>query len=91
MEFVAQMAGMTQQQHAAMEAMLNSERSRPAAQALGIDEKYYKILESFNGEQAWRDWASQFKSATKTANEAAYHMIETAEKEEKEIDAVRGR
>ena len=64
------------------------ERGRPAAQAQGINEKYYKRVESVNGEQAWRYWAFQFKSATKTANEAAYHLIETAEKEEKEIDDV---
>ena len=43
-------------------------------------------MESFTEEQAWRDWSFQFESATKTANEAAYHLIETAEKEEKEID-----
>ena len=71
---------------AAMEAMLNNERCRPAAQAQGINEKYYKRVESFTGEQGWRDWSFQFKSATKTANKAAYHLIETAEKEEKEID-----
>ena len=79
-------AGIAQQQQTAMEAMLNNERSSPAAQAQGINEKYYKRVESFTGEQAWRDWSFQFKSATKTANEAAYHLIETAEKEEKEID-----
>ena len=44
--------------------------SRPAAQAQGINEEYYKRVESFTGEQAWRDWSFQFKSATKTANEA---------------------
>ena len=66
--------------------MLNSERGRPAAQAQGVNEKYCKRVESLNGEQAWRDWAFQFKSATMTASEAAYHLIETAEKEEKEID-----
>ena len=92
MELVAQMrdltTGIAQQQQTAMEAMLNIERGRPAVQAQGINEKYYKRVESFNGEQAWRDWAFQFKSATKTANEAAHHLIETAEKEEKEIDDV---
>ena len=79
-------AKMFQQQQTVMEAILNSEQGRPVAQAQGTNEKYYKRVESFNGEQAWRDWAFQFKSATKTANEAAYHLIETAEKEEKEID-----
>ena len=81
-------AAMFQQQQTTTEAMLNNERGRPAAQAQGINEKYYKRVESFNGEQAWRDWAFQFKPATKTANEAAHHLIETAEKEEKEIDDV---
>ena len=85
MELVAQMrdltAGIAQQQQTALEAMLNSERGRPAAQAQGINEKYYNRVESFGGEQVWRDWAFQFKSATKTANEAAYRLIETAEKE----------
>ena len=70
----------------AIEAMLNNERGRPLAQAQGINEKYYKRVENFTGEQAWRDWSFQFESATKTANEAAYQLIETAEKEEKEID-----
>ena len=74
--------------HAAIEAMLNIERGKPSAQAPGVDEKYFKRLELFSGEQARRDWAFQFKSATKTANEAAYRLIETAEKEEKEIDDV---
>ena len=80
------LAAMMQQQQTAIEAMMNNERGRPAAQAQGINEKYYKRVENFTGEQAWRDWSFQFKSATKTANEAAYHLIETAEKEEKEID-----
>ena len=66
--------------------MVNDEQGRPAVQAQGVNEKYYKRVESFTGEQAWRDWSFQFKSATKTANEAAYHLIETAENEEKEID-----
>ena len=88
MELVSQVRDLTaeiaQQQQTAMEVMLNSERGRPAAQALGVNEKYYKRVESFNGEQVWRDWAFQFKSATKTANEAAYRSIQTADKEEKE-------
>ena len=92
MELVAQVrdltAGIAQQKQTAMEVMLNSERGRPAAQAQGITEKYYKRVESLNGEQVWRDWSFQFKSATKTANEAAYRLIETAEKEEKEIGGV---
>ena len=68
MELVAQVrdltAGIAQQQQTAMEVMLNSERGRPAAQAQGITEKYYKRVESFNGEPVWRDWSFQFKSAT---------------------------
>ena len=71
-------AGVIQQQQTAIQAMLNTERGKPAAQ--GVDDKFYKRVEVFNGEQAWRDWAFQFKSATKTANEAAYHLLETAEK-----------
>ena len=43
-------------------------------------------VEVFTGEQAWRDWSFQFKSATKTANETAYTLIEAAEKEESEVD-----
>ena len=80
------LAAMMQQQQTAIEAMMNNERGRPAAQAQGINEKFFKRVESSTGEQAWRDWSFQFKSATKTANEAAYHLIETAEKEEKESD-----
>ena len=68
------------------EAMMNEEQGRSEVQAQGINEKYYKRMESFTGEQAWRDWSFQSKSATKTANEATYHLIETAEKKEKEID-----
>ena len=37
-------AAMTQQQQTMMEAMLNNERGRPAAQAQGINEKYCKRL-----------------------------------------------
>ena len=48
-------AKMFQQQQTVMEAVLNSERSRPAAWAQGINEKYYKRVESFNGHHAWRD------------------------------------
>ena len=54
-ESVAQMrdfpARIAQQQQTAMEAMLNSERSRPAAQVQGINEKYLRL-------------AFQLKSAT---------------------------
>ena len=56
------MAGMIQQQQATMQAILNSERGRPAAQAQGIDDKYNKKVESFYGEQAWLDLEFQFKS-----------------------------
>ena len=76
-------AGMMQQQQTTMEATMNNLRGRPATQAQGINEQYYKRVESFTGEQAWRDWSFQFRSATKTTNEAAYHLIETAKKEEK--------
>ena len=54
-------AAMMQQQQTAIEAMMNNERGRPAAQAQGINEKYYKRVEGFTGEQAWRDWSFQFK------------------------------
>ena len=68
------------------EATANDEQGRPAVQAQGIDEKYYKKVENFTGEQAWHDWSFQFKATTRIANEAAYHLMETAEKEEKEIN-----
>ena len=42
--------------------------------------------ENFIGEQAWRDWSFQFKATTRIVNEAAYHLIEMAENEEKEIN-----
>ena len=71
---------------AIQEPMMNDEQGRPAVQAQGINEKYCRRVESFTGEQAWRDWSFQSKSATKMANEATYHLIETAEKKEKEID-----
>ena len=74
-------ARVIRQQQTAIEAKLNSERGKPAAQAQGVNEKYYKSEEIFSGKQAWRDWAFLLKSATKTANEAAYHFIETTEKE----------
>ena len=49
MELVAKMrdltAGIAQQQQTALEAMLRSERGRPAAQAQGINETYYKRVE----------------------------------------------
>ena len=54
--------------------------------AESIDERYYKKVENFTGEQAWRDWSFQFKATTRSVNEAACHLIETAENEEKEID-----
>ena len=57
-----------------------------AVQAQGIDEKYYKKMESFTGDHAWRDWSFQFKATTRIVNEGAYHLIETAEKEKKEIN-----
>ena len=77
MELVAQVrdltAGIAQQQQIAMEAMLSIEPGRAAAQAQGVNEKYYKRVESNTGEQAWRDWSFQLKQATKTGNEAAYY------------------
>ena len=81
-------AGVIQQQQTATEAMLNSERGKPVAHAQGVNAKCFKRVESFSGEQAWRDWAFQFEPATETANEAGCHLIETAEMEEKEIDDV---
>ena len=68
------------------EAMTNDEQDRPAVQAQSIDERYYKKVENFTGDQAWRDWSFQFKATTRIVNEAAYHLIETAENEEKEIN-----
>ena len=68
------------------EEVTNDEQDRPAVQAQSIDERYYKKVENFTGEQAWRDSSFQFKATTRIVNEAAYHLIETAEKEEKEIN-----
>ena len=65
---------------------MNDVQGRPAVQAQGIDGKYHKKVESFTGEQAWRDWSFPFKATTRIANEAAYHLMETAEKKEKEIN-----
>ena len=79
------LAAMVQQQ-TVIEAMLNDEQDRPAIQAQSIDERYYKKVENFTGEQAWRHWSFQFKATTRIVNEAAYHLIETAENEEKEIN-----
>ena len=84
MEMFTQQMGVIQQQQTAIQAMLTAEKSKTTTH--GVDDKYYKRVEVFSGEQAWRDWAFQFKSATKTANEAAYHLLEAAEKEESEID-----
>ena len=55
------LAAMMQQQQTAIETTMNNERGRPAAQAQGINEKYYKRVESFTGEQAWRDWSFQMQ------------------------------
>ena len=74
------------QQQTVIETMLNDEQDRPAILAQSIDERYYKKVENFTGEQAWRDWSFQFKATTRIVNEAAYHLIETAENEEKEIN-----
>ena len=78
------LAAMVQQQ-TVIEAMLNDEQDRPAILAQSVDERYYKKVENFTREQAWRDWSFQFKATTRIVNEAAYHLIETAENEEKEI------
>ena len=74
------LAAMVQQQQTAIETMLNDEQDRPAILAQSIDERYYKKVENFTGEQAWRDWSFQFKATTRIVNEAAYHLLETAEK-----------
>ena len=49
------LAAMVQQQQTVIETTLNDEQDRPAILAQGIDERYYKKVESFTGEQAWRD------------------------------------
>ena len=67
------------QQLTVIEAMLNDEQDRPAILAQSIDERYCEKVENFIGEQAWRDWSFQFKATTRIVNEAAYHLIETAE------------
>ena len=80
------LAAMVQQQQTAIETMLNDEQDRPAILAQSIDGRYYKKVENFTGEQAWRDWSFQFKATTRIFNKAAYHFIETGENEEKEIN-----
>ena len=80
------LAAMVQQQQTVIETMLNDEQDRPAILAQSIDERYDKKVENFTGEQAWRDWSFQFKATTRIVNQAAYHLIETAENEEKEIN-----
>ena len=79
------LAAMVQQQ-TVIETMLNDEQDRPAILAQSIDERYYKKVENFTGEQALRDWLFQFTATTKIVNEVAYHLIETAENEKKEIN-----
>ena len=51
-----------------------------------IDDKYYKKMDTFNGEASWRDWAFQFKSATKMAQQEGYELLEWAEKEQDTIE-----
>ena len=68
------------------EAVTNDEQDRLAVQAQSIDKRFYKKVENFTGEHAWRDWSFQFKATNRIVNEAAYHLIETAENEEKEIN-----
>ena len=78
-------AGIIQQQQQAIQGMLNANacaRQSPK----GVDEKFYKKVENFTGEQSWRDWAFQFKSASKMAQQEAYELLIWAEKEETEID-----
>ena len=45
--------------------MTNDEQDRLADQAKSIGERYYKKVENFTGEQAWRDWSFQFKATTR--------------------------
>ena len=67
----------------AMQQILTNDKGHQTSQS--VDEKFYKKVENFNGEQNWRDWSFQFKSATKNAQQEAYHLLEWAEKEESEI------
>ena len=73
-----------QQQQVTIQAMLSHDRGHQPHQK--IDEKFYKKVESFSGEQNWRDWSFHFKSATKMADESAYQLLDWAEKEESDID-----
>ena len=81
---------MAKQQQEMMNTMIQQVQSSQAASSgdsnKPIDDRHFKKIENFTGEGSWRDWAFQFKAATKMADAKTYDLIEWAEKEQTEID-----
>lgn len=50
-----------------------------------IDEKHYRRIQQFSGSN-WKDFAFQFKAATRSSSEAAYEVLCWAESEATEVD-----
>ena len=79
------LAVMMQQQQTAIEAMMNIERGRPTAQAQGSTRstarEWRALLESRRGMTGRSNSSQRPRRPTQQ-----YHLIETAEREEKEID-----
>ena len=54
-----------------------------------IEERHYRKLGQFGGQfggQNWKDWAFQFRSATRSSSQKAYKILEWAEQQSTEIE-----
>jgi len=74
----AVLAAQTQQQQQTAAAQTRAHVDR-------IDERYYRKISQFNGEN-WKDWCFQFKSATRGSSNVAYKLLNWAEKETTKIE-----
>ena len=73
----------------AVSATLTARPQALSAKGEGVDEKYYRKLAIFKGDN-FKDFAFQFKSATRGASELAHKLLVWAENEDSEIDEVIG-
>ena len=71
-----------------VQAVLTAQQASPDAPTRKkdcIDEKFYRKLNVFSGEN-WKDWCFQFRSATRGSSNMAYELLNWAEQETMNID-----
>ena len=87
-EFTTNMVKQQQEAMASMMATMTGPQpaTTPMVHPPHLDDRYFRNIGNYNGQESWRDWSFSFKAAVRRADVKAYDLLLWAEKEERVID-----